>query len=136
MEINNKEALARVPITIMQLQGELDASNYLDVIERSKEIYAAGTRHLLLDLSELSFMSSSGLVALHGAAMTMQGKPLPDPEYGWATFHSIGKDVERGSLKNCKILNPQPSVGRSLEVTGFNRFLEIYTDLDGALASF
>jgi anti-anti-sigma regulatory factor len=37
---------------------------------------------------------------------------------------------------NCKIFNPQSSVSRLLEVTGFNKFLEIYTDLDQALAYF
>ena len=84
MEITVKEAQAGVPVTIMGLVGEMDASNYMDVIERAKEISAAGTRHLLLDLSGLSFMSSSGLVALHGTAMTMEGKELPDPEQGWA----------------------------------------------------
>jgi anti-anti-sigma regulatory factor len=136
MEITIKEARTSVPVTIMQLHGELDASNYLDVIERAKEIYAAGTRNLLLDLSELSFMSSSGLVALHGIAMTMQGRPLPDTEQGWATFHSIERDVETGFVGNCKIFNPQSSVSRLLEVTGFNKFLEIYTDLDQALAYF
>jgi anti-anti-sigma factor len=136
MEINIKETQARVPVTIMGLVGQMDASNYMDVIECAKEIFTAGTRHLLLDLSGLSFMSSSGLVALHGTAMTMEGKALPDPEQGWATFHNIGKDVDRGPVKNCKIFNPQPSVTRSLEITGFNTFLSVYTNLDEALASF
>lgn len=136
MEINVNEFKARVPVAILHLQGELDASTYLDVIARVKEIFTSGTRHLLIDMSELSFMSSSGLVALHSAALTMEGKPLPDPEYGWNTFHTIGKDLENGSVENCKILNPQPAVSRSLQVTGFDKFLEIFTDLDEALASF
>jgi anti-anti-sigma regulatory factor len=136
MEITLKEAQARVPVTIMQLVGELDASNYLDVIEQAKEIYTTGARHLLLDLSDLAFMSSSGLVSLHGTALIMKGETPPDPEHGWGTFHAIGKDVESDFVENCKILNPQPSVSRSLEITGFNEFLEIYTDLDEALASF
>lgn len=136
MEITLKEAQARVPVTVMQLVGELDASNYLDVIEQAKEIYATGARYLLLDLSDLSFMSSSGLVSLHGTALIMKGETPPDPEHGWGTFHAIGKDVESSFVENCKIFNPQPSVSRSLEVTGFNEFLEIYSDLDEALASF
>ena len=32
MEIVVQEVQAKVPVTIMQLQGELDASNYLQVI--------------------------------------------------------------------------------------------------------
>ena len=136
MEIVIKEAEARVPVTIMQLHGELDASNYLDLIARAKEICAAGTRHLLLDLSGLSFMASSGLVALHSIALITRGDEPPDPEYGWSAFRAIRKDVEGDFEQHCKILNPQPSVDRVLEVAGFKVSLEVHTDLETALASF
>jgi anti-anti-sigma regulatory factor len=120
----------------MQLQGELDASNYRDVIAQAQELYDAGTRDLLLDLSELSFMASSGLVALHSVALIMKGEEPPDPEHGWGAFRSIAKDREGGMEQHCKLLNPRPSVVRSLEMTGFARFLEVHTDLEEALASF
>ncbi len=136
MEIVMKEAEARVPVTIMQLHGELDASNYLDVIAKAKELHAAGTRNLVLDLSDLSFMASSGLVALHSTALIMRGDEPPDPEHGWGAFHAIAKERETGLIANCKICNPQPAVLRSLEITGFKAFLDVYTDLDTALASF
>ncbi|MFB0535844.1 MAG: STAS domain-containing protein [Anaerolineae bacterium] len=136
MEIVVKEVQARVPVTIMQLHGELDASNYLDVIARAKEICAAGTRHLLLDLSGLSFMASSGLVALHSIALITRGDEPPDPEYGWSAYRAARKDAGGGFAENCKILNPQPAVNRTLETTGFKNFLEVYTDLETALASF
>ncbi len=136
MNIIVKQAQARVPVTIMQLHGELDASNYLDVIARAKEIYAAGTRNLLLDLSDLSFMASSGLVALHSTALIMRGDEPPDPEYGWSAFRAIRKDVEGDFEQHCKILNPQPAVDRVLEVAGFKVSLEVHTDLETALASF
>ena len=136
MEIVIKEAQARVPVTIMQLQGELDASNYLEVIARAKELYAAGSRHLLLDLSDLSFMGSSGLVALHSIVLIMNGEEPPDPEYGWSAFHAAAKAVEGKSTAVCKVLNPQPAVNRTLEVTGFKTFLGVYTDQETALAAF
>jgi anti-anti-sigma factor len=136
MEIVIQEAQARVPVTIMQLHGELDASRYLDVVARARELYAAGTRHLLLDLSNLSFMASSGLVALHSIAMIMRGEEPLDPEHGWSTFPTVTQDVESGLVANCKILNPQPAVNWALEVSGFKAFLEVHTDLETALASF
>ena len=73
MEINVDQAQGRVPVTIMKLEGELEAKNYVDVIESGKEIYEAGARDLLLDLTDLSFMSSSGLVALHSLVLLMRG---------------------------------------------------------------
>jgi len=136
MEIVVEQAQGRVPVTIMQLHGQLDASNYLDVIARAKELYAAGTRHLLLDLDGLSFMSSAGLMAVHSVALIMQSQKPPDLEHGWSAFHTVERDLEGSKATNCKILNPQPAVSRSLEVTGFTTFLEVHTDLEAALASY
>jgi anti-anti-sigma regulatory factor len=136
MEITVKEAQARVPVTIMHLQGELDASNYLQVIARARELYAAGTHHLLLDLSDLSFMASSGLVALHSIVLIMNGEQPPSPEDGWGTFHAVAKAAQGQPAAVCKVLNPRPSVDRTLEVSGFKTLLGVYTDLETALAAF
>lgn len=136
MELEITEAQGRVPVTVMRLGGDLDASNYLDVIAKGKEVYAAGTRDLLLDLSGLSFMASSGLVALHSLALIMKGEEPPDPEHGWGAFRGVSRDRDRGVVDHFRLYNPQPSVARTLEVTGFKNFVEVHTDLEAALASF
>jgi anti-anti-sigma regulatory factor len=136
MNIAIQEAQGRVPVTIMQLQGELDASNYLSVITKAKEMYQAGARYLLLDLSDLTYMSSAGLMALHSAALIIRGAEPPDPEYGWTAYHSIARDREAGVDEHCKIFGPKPSVDRTLDITGFKAFLQVYTDKEAAIASF
>jgi len=136
MEIAVEQRQAKVPVTLMRLSGQLDASNYQEVIDRVRHLSMTGTRYLLLDLGDLSFMSSSGLVALHSVALLMRGEEPPSPEAGWQAFHAIAEDVERGFEKCCKILNPQPRIQKTLELTGFNEFLEVYTDEGEALASF
>ena len=136
MEITTKNEQARVPVTIMMLDGQLDGSNYQNVIKSVKEVYASGARHLLMDLSNLSHISSAGIVAIHNSILIMRGGEPLDPEMGWSTIRSIGDDVDRTTEKNLKILNPQPTVDRSLELTGFKSFLEIYTDEEEALDSF
>jgi anti-anti-sigma regulatory factor len=136
MEIVVSEAQGRVPVTVMRLVGALDASNYLEVIARGQELYAAGTRDLLLDLTDLTSMASSGLMALHSVALIMRGAEPPDPEYGWGAFRAIDRDREAGLEKHCKLLNPRPTVERTLQVTGFATFLEVHTDLETALNSF
>ncbi len=130
MNISVEQVQGSVPVTIMKLQGKLDASCYLDVIARAKELYQTGTRDLLLDLSEMSFMASSGLVALHSIALLMRGEDPPDPEAGWNAFRAIGLDLEAGAGydAHCKLLDPQPRIDQTLEVTGLKRFLEVYTD--------
>jgi len=121
---------------ILDLDGELDASNYLDVIERVHQLYSDGARQLVIDLSDLSFLSSSGLVALHSAALVMRGEEPPGPELGWSAFHAIATDVEQGFETCCKLVNPQGRVRKTLEMTGFNAFLEIFDDTDAAVRSF
>ena len=69
MEIGTYPIADPVPVQVMSLSGELDASNYLDVIERVRQLYEGGTRQLVIDLSNVSFLSSSGLVALHSACL-------------------------------------------------------------------
>jgi anti-anti-sigma regulatory factor len=137
MNITVEQAQGRVPVTIMGLHGELDGSNYLDVIDKAKELYDAGTRDLLIDMSNVTFMASSGVVALHSIALLLQGQEPPDPEYGWSAFHAIERDRDSGVQEHVKILNPHPDVDRTLEMTGLKgRFFEIYTDQGAAIASF
>lgn len=136
MEITIEQRQATLPVAIMRLSGQLDASNYQEVIDRVRHLAMTGTQNLLLDLTDLSFMSSSGLVALHSIALLMRGEEPPSPEEGWQAFHAIAEDVERGFEQSCKLLNPQPRIQKTLELTGFSEFLEVYTDEEEALASF
>ena len=84
MQTRVERVEANVPVTVMALDGELDASNYLHLVDDVRELYAAGTRALLIDLTDLSFIASSGLVALFSIVKVMNGEEPPDPEYGGA----------------------------------------------------
>ncbi len=126
---------ARVPVTVMRLEGELDAATYLDVIARARELSDAGVRHLLFDFSGLTYMGSSGVFALHSIAMLLRGEEPPDPEHGWGAIHSMESDRSE-VVENVKILNPQPQVDRVLERTGMKRFFETHTDRATAIGSF
>jgi anti-anti-sigma regulatory factor len=136
MHLTSEQAQGRVPVTILAVHGALDASNYEDVIAQAQELYNAGTRYLLVDMSDISFMSSSGLVALHSIALLLRGEQPPDPELGWQTFHAIGHDRDAGAQEHVKLLNPQAKVKQTLQMTGMDEFFEIHTDLQTAIASF
>ena len=138
MDITIEQTHERAPVTIMKLTGKLDASCYEDVIAKAKELYQTGTRNLLLDLSDLSFMSSAGIIALHRIALLMRGEQIPETQEGWAAFHDVSHYVESGQgfEKHFKLLNPNPRVGHTLETAGFKNTFEIYTDSKAAIASF
>jgi anti-anti-sigma regulatory factor len=136
MEIIVSLAEGRVPVIILQPHGDLDASNYRNLIAKGQEVYDAGARDLLLDLSHVPYMSSSGLVALHSIAAIFRGVQPPDPEAGWGAIRAIDRDRDLGLQPHVKLLGLQTRVDNVLETVGFKRFFEVYTDLAPAVASF
>ena len=133
MSVDNDAGAAGV--TVLRLDGDLDAASYESLIEKGRELYAAGTRKLLVDMRGVGFMGSSGLVALHSVALIVQGRQPPDPEHGWAAFHAMS-DGAGDEAQHLKVLGPQPSVLRALERTGMTRFIEVHDDEQAALRSF
>jgi anti-anti-sigma regulatory factor len=123
-------------VTILRLAGDLDASTFEAVIERGRELYAAGVRRLLVDMSEVDFMGSSGLVAMHSLALILQGEQPPDPEHGWGAFHHLQTDVEGGGQPHLKIVGAHGSVLRALQRTGMTEFITVHADEQAALDSF
>jgi anti-anti-sigma regulatory factor len=136
MDITVDQAQGKVPVTILALHGDLDASNYQDVIAKAREAYAAGARRLIIDMRDTLYMGSSGLVALHGIALLMRGEQPPDPDSGWNAFHAMSHDKGEGPQANVKLVGVQPRVERTLEMTGLKSFFEIHSDLEAAVASF
>jgi anti-anti-sigma factor len=137
MQTTVERVEGRVPVTVMALSGELDASNYLRLVDDVRPVYAAGGRHLLLDLSELTFISSSGLVSLYMIEKVMQGEEPPDPEYGWGAMHEVGRAVEEGGVQTTvQLCGLQPEVREVIERTGLDRLFPIHPDRATALAAF
>jgi len=137
LETTIEQAAGRVPVTIVALDGELDASNFTDLIATAGQLYDSGTRYLLLDLSSLRFMASSGLVALHSILRLMHGEPPPDPEAGWGALHSLGLDVSGGETQTeVQLCAPQGAVERVLTRTGLSRLFLVHPDRASAIAAF
>ena len=117
-----------VPVTVVQLTGELESNTYIQFQTEALQEIEAGMRYALLDLSQLAYISSAGLRALYMIAKALSGK---DPQ-------SVKRAEKAGAFKSpyLKLLNPSPNVYSALEVMGLTMSLEIQNDLDHALASF
>lgn len=111
------------PVTVIALTGELDASNYEQVIDVVKNAYADGSRALVLDLAGLTFMASSGLFALHSAVRIMRGETPPDAEEGWGALHQMSFDDQQAS--NVRLAAAQEPIARVLERTGMLRLFPL-----------
>ena len=137
MQTTVERVEARVPVTVMTLSGELDASNYLRLVDDVRPVYDGGARNLLLDLTDLSFISSSGLVSLYSILKVMQGEEPPDPEYGWSALHSMERDAEDGKTQDVvRLCGMQPAVSEVLQRTGIDAMFPSYPDREAALAAF
>jgi anti-anti-sigma factor len=135
MEIIVSEEKGKAPVGVLFVKGDLDASSYLRLVEAAQSVYSAGLRDLVLDLSEVTFISSAGLASLHIITKMFRGEKA-DTEDGWGTYKAIERERESGMQKNVKLLKPSTEVEQVLETVGFKQFFEIYTDLNEAVQSF
>jgi anti-anti-sigma regulatory factor len=125
-----------VPVSVVQLDGDVDASNYRELIDKVEELMKNGAKDFLVDPGSVPFMSSAGLVALHSLAIMLRGEHPVDPQSGWAALKSMDQSKSSGLQKHLKILRPQKYVAETLDKAGFGQFLETFTDLQTAVASF
>ena len=136
MQISFSKQEGRVPVTIMQLTGNVDASNYTDVIAKAQQTYDEGSRDLLIDLSKVPYVSSAGLMSLHATVLIFAGKSMQSKQTGRPSFRSIDPQRDSAGLQHVKLLSPQTAVEQVLDVVGLKQFLEIHTDLVKAVQSF
>ncbi len=136
MEITVSTQQGKVPVTVVQPHGEIDASNYTQLVTRVEELIKNGAQDFLVDLSDVPFMSSAGLVALHSLAIALRGEKPLDPAAGWSQLKSIDRSRQRGQQTHIKLLSPQKRVAETFEQAGFNQLFAVFTDLKTGVASF
>lgn len=131
MEISISIEQAQEPIAVMHLKGDLDASNFLEVVTKAQEIYQKPARNLIIDLSEVPYISSAGLVAIHKIALLYSDTPQQVEDNRGPDFtHS------NTARRHVKLLSPRPTVDQILDTAGLKIFFKIFDDLESALKSF
>ncbi len=134
MEIEVAIHEAREPVAVMSIKGKIDASNYVEVINQAQEIYKRPVHNLLLDLSEVPFISSAGLVAIHKISLIYSGGQQEVEQEGKETRPDFTHNAN--ARKRVKLLSPQPGVDQILEVAGLKLFFKVFYDLESAVQSF
>jgi anti-anti-sigma regulatory factor len=134
MEITVSFHQANEPVAVMNVKGNVDASNYIEIVNKAQEIYNNPVRNLIMDLSEVPFISSAGLVAIHKIALIYSGGKQEVEQEGKETRPDFTHNAN--ARKRVKLLNPQPDVDKTLETTGLKLFFKVFDNLDTALKSF
>lgn len=132
MEIATSQYHGRVPVTVFQLKGDLDANTYEQLETRAREAYAAGMRDLVLDLAGVPYLSTAGVRAINSLFNLLRTEAPSESD------SAVRQGLQDGTFKSphLKLLNPTPRVTDVLNMAGVDMFLEIHSDLGVAVASF
>ena len=133
-----EEVAGRVPITVLALDGELDASNFERLIVEVGRALRPRHAQPAARPGGLTFLASSGLVALHSIVRILHGERPDDLESGWGALHHLGHDAATGDemQREVQLAGPQPAVARVLQRTGMDRLFVIHEGRDAAIAAF
>ena len=120
-------------VAVIGLDGELDGSNFEQVIDAGRAARDGGARRIVLDLSGLTYMGSSGLVAIHSIALLLRGQAPTSPEDGWQALHDLG--TAGGQDAALTLAGPPPSIERVLDRSGMLGLFTVHPDRAAAVAA-
>ncbi|MEJ2207522.1 MAG: STAS domain-containing protein [Anaerolineae bacterium] len=132
MEITISQQTGSVPVTVLHVKGQVGVESYQQLEKEADACLAGGTTCLLLDLGGVTFLSSSGLRAIHHIFEQVRAS---QPEGSDKQMRAGMRDGTYHS-SHLKLANPSQGVLAVLKTAGFDMFLEIYPNVEKAVASF
>jgi anti-anti-sigma regulatory factor len=122
-------------VAVIALAGELDGSNFEQVIDAGRAARDGGARRIVLDLSGLTYMGSSGLVAIHSIALLMRGQEPTSPEDGWQAMHDLADTAAGDADAGVHLSGPPPSIERVLDRSGMLGLFPVHPDRSSAITA-
>jgi anti-anti-sigma factor len=134
MEIKVSTENGRVPVTVLHVDGNIDSSTYEQFQSTAKKLIDEGARYILVDLSHAPFVSSAGLRSLHALFNELRSR---NPEAS-VSDEEMKKGISAGTYKSphLKLLNLSPETRTAFETSGFDMYIDTFTDRNAAIASF
>ena len=134
MDIKTYTEKGDVVVTVMHVDGNIDNSTYEAFQSRADELVDSGAHFILVDLSHVQFVSSAGMRALQHIYQRLRSR-YPNSD---VSDEDVKKGIREGTYKSpfLKLLNPSKESAKTFEISGFDMFIEIFTDKDTAIASF
>lgn len=134
MEIKVSTENGRVPVTVLHVDGNIDSSTYETFQSTARKLIEEGTRYILVDLSHAPFVSSAGLRALHTLFNELR---LRNPDTNLSD-QQVKQGISAGTYKSphLKLLNLSPETRTVFETSGFDMYIDTFTDMKTAIASF
>lgn len=105
-----------VPVTVLHISGDIDANSHQELDAKVAEVVGEGATHMLLDLTDCTYMSSAGFRSIHKIHSAIQ------------VGHEGGSRI--------KLLKPSDEVKRLIKTMGFSAYVTIHDDLNEAIKAF
>lgn len=134
MEIKVSTESGRVPVTVLHVDGNIDSSTYEQFQSAAKKLIDEGAHYILVDLSHAPFVSSAGLRAIHTIFNELRSY---NPEAN-LTDEQMKKGISAGTYKSphLKLVNLSPETRMAFETSGFDMYIDTFSDIKKAIASF
>lgn len=128
LTITTSQIQGDVSATVFHLTGHLHGPTEQELLDRARQVYEDGTRHLLLDMSELEVLASAGLRGIQTIFK------LFTPEGDVEIIREHGDEPYKSPY--LKIVCAKPEIYYILNITGFLHSIPIYNNLADATNSF
>ena len=130
MDFKILQEQGRIPVTVVQPIGELTSDE--ELIAQAQAAYNDGTRDILIDMSQVRYMSSIGLRAIHELFLLMNSNEPNESR------EAMMAGIRSGTFTSphLKLYMPSPDVMSVLKSTGYDMYIDIFTDYEKAIASF
>ena len=134
MEIKVSTESGRVPVTVMHVEGNIDSSTYEIFQSTARKLIDEGARYILVDLARAPFVSSAGLRALHTLFNELRTR---NPEANLSD-EQMKRGISAGTYKSphLKLVNLSPETRTAFETSGFDMYIDTFSDMKTAIASF
>jgi anti-anti-sigma factor len=134
MDIKTFTEQGQVLVTVMHVDGNIDSSTYKEFLSKADELIDSGAHFILVDLAHAPYVSSAGMRALQHIYEKLR-KLHPDSD---VSNEDVRKGISAGTYKSprLKLLNPSKEAAKTFEMSGFDMYIEIFTDKAQAIASF
>ncbi len=132
MEISAFQEEGRVLVTILEIRGNVDSSTADKLLQRAEDALKAGTRNLVLDFTNVHYVSSAGLRVINQLFNQLH------PEAARKDYATMKKGIVDGTFKSphLKLCGLNPNVREVLSMSGFDMYLDILPDRKSAVAAF
>jgi anti-anti-sigma factor len=134
MDINVMVENGTVPVTVMEVHGNIDANSYEKFQSTAQKLIQDGAQYILIDLADSPFVSSAGLRALHQIFNDLRAKDSANK----LSDNEVRRGISAGTYKSphLKLVNLSKETRTTFELSGFDMFIDTFDNRKAAFAAF